>query len=111
MLNINDGRKSRYIFTYHAYVKMKPFTITARSSLMQHLLSKHIFPDYSYHLYEYEQEAYYDYSPDAIDAPEDTAPLPPSTAEAEASDIRSYFPETWLWSLTLLPSVLIHVLR
>lgn len=37
------------------------------------------------------------------------APLPPpsqpGTAEAEILVPRSYFPETWLWSLSLLPSV------
>lgn len=55
------------------------------------------FPEYAYYLYDY----------DVADIGGTTLlpPSPPSTAEAETSDIRSFFPETWLWSLALLPSV------
>ncbi|MPC30416.1 hypothetical protein E2C01_023681 [Portunus trituberculatus] len=67
------------------------------------------FPDYHYYYAEYDYFTTLD-GPDGISAPENTSlPLPPpsptGTAEAETSDIRSFFPETWLWSMALLSSV------
>ena len=82
------------------------------SSINEATLTKQAyFPEY-YDLLVYDETDYYDSPAANLDAPENTilphqptTSPPPGKAKAETSDIRSYFPETWLWSLAILPSV------